>query len=117
MKFDLEPLNVNITYSENVVRENSIVRIDREQFKRVMTNIIQNSLKYMDKDDKRITIKLIDDKEKITIKFHDNGKGISNEALPFIFDRSYRADQSRNLSTGGTGLNLFVIMRYFDHLQ
>ncbi len=114
LRFDLEPINVSITYRENVDRENSIVLIDREQFKRVMTNIIQNSLKYMEKDEKRITIKLIDDEEKITIKFHDNGKGISKDALPFIFDRFYRADPSRNLSTGGTGLGLAIAKRIIE---
>lgn len=114
LKFDLDPLNVRISYSSHVERMNCIILMDREQFKRVMTNIIQNSLKYMDKDEKLISIKLIEDQEKITIQFHDNGKGISKDALPFIFERFYRADPSRNLSTGGTGLGLAIAKRIIE---
>ncbi|PEL13093.1 cell wall metabolism sensor histidine kinase WalK [Bacillus sp. AFS017336] len=114
LKFDLEPINVKISFISNVDCKECIILMDREQFKRVMTNIIQNSLKYMDKDEKLISINLIENQEKITIRFHDNGKGISKEALPFIFDRFYRADPSRNLTTGGTGLGLAIAKRIIE---
>jgi signal transduction histidine kinase len=46
--------------------------------------------------------------------FKDNGKGIPEEALPYIFERFYRAEQSRNSSTGGSGLGLAIARQIID---
>lgn len=75
-----------------------IVEADREKLKRVVANIVQNSLKYMDKNHKEIEVRL------------DNGSGISKEDIPFIFESFFRTDTSRNSSTGGSGLG-FPLLR------
>ncbi|MBM7587412.1 signal transduction histidine kinase [Bacillus pakistanensis] len=81
---------------------------DREKLKRVMTNLISNCLKYMNKDQKIITISLYEGMNDVTVQVTDNGKGIEPAALPYIFDRFYRAEQSRNSQTGGSGLGLAI---------
>lgn len=84
------------------------VLADREKLKRVVVNITENAVKYMDKDDGKVGIYLYSEQETVKVRIEDNGQGISKEDLPFIFDRFYRADPSRNVSTGGSGLGLAI---------
>ncbi|MBO9607934.1 MAG: HAMP domain-containing histidine kinase [Paenibacillaceae bacterium] len=88
------------------------VRIDRDKLRRVIVNIVENSAKYMDREqpDKRVEIALADRPGEggVSIEVADNGPGITAEALPNIFERFYRAEQSRGASTGGSGLGLAI---------
>lgn len=88
--------------------EGPIVIADPEKLKRVFTNIITNALKYMDKDIPRLRISLDECDDMVKIGIHDNGKGIPKDSLPFIFDRFYRADKSRNTSVPGSGIGLAI---------
>jgi signal transduction histidine kinase len=87
---------------------------DREKLYRVLMNIIDNSLKYMDKGQKEIWISLLEVDDKATVRIQDNGPGIDSEALLHIFDRFYRADPSRNSNTGGTGLGLAIVKQMIE---
>lgn len=86
-----------------------IVTADREKLGRVISNIVDNSIKYMDKPDKEIRFKLVRGAEEVTVTIADNGRGIDAEALPHIFERFYREDPSRNRDTGGSGLGLAIV--------
>ncbi|TDQ41051.1 sensor histidine kinase [Aureibacillus halotolerans] len=88
--------------------ESYIVKADREQIKRVVTNIVQNSFKYMDKESQHLQVRLKSDLDQVFVKIKDNGSGISKEDLPFIFTSFYRTDSSRNSETGGSGLGLSI---------
>jgi signal transduction histidine kinase len=90
------------------------VTADREKLRRVIMNIIENSLKYMNKAPKEIRIELIDDHDEATVKIQDNGSGIEDAALPHIFDRFYRADPSRNTAMGGSGLGLAIVKQIVE---
>lgn len=113
LKFDLEKKNINITLV-NELKEKVYVIADREKLKRVIINIVENSVKYMNKDVGEICIRVSEEEEKVSISFKDNGMGISKEALQYIFDRFYRADPSRNISTGGSGLGLAISKRIIE---
>ncbi len=91
-----------------------IVIADREKLKRVINNIIDNSVKYMDKNPGEISINLQDGTDRITIGIRDNGQGISQAALSLIFDRFYRADPSRNTAIQGSGLGLSIAQRIIE---
>ncbi|MEK4029877.1 HAMP domain-containing sensor histidine kinase [Pseudobacillus sp. FSL P4-0506] len=84
------------------------VIVDREKLKRVLANLINNCVKYMDKDQKNISIALNERLEDVVVQVTDNGQGIEPSALPHIFERFYRAEQSRNSQTGGSGLGLAI---------
>lgn len=85
------------------MEEDSKVIVDPEQLRRVINNIISNSLKYMDKEQGIITMNVRDVGDFIQVELGDNGKGIAAKDLPNIFDRFYRTDASRNSSKGGSG--------------
>ncbi|WP_152657697.1 cell wall metabolism sensor histidine kinase WalK [Oceanobacillus sp. CFH 90083] len=88
-----------------------IVEVDREKLRRVVMNIIQNSLKYMDKEQKEIQVNLTSEPDKIVVEMKDNGSGIKAEDIPYIFESFYRADASRNSATGGSGLGLSIVQK------
>ncbi len=91
-----------------------MVKADREQLKRVVTNIFQNSLKYMNKTQKVIEISLQSKPKEVIVTMKDNGSGIQKEDLPFIFESFYRTDTSRNSSTGGSGLGLAIVKKIIE---
>lgn len=133
LPFHLEPLDLS-DYLSDYVEEQSIdprrqgimvsfslvgdkpvsVMADREKLRRVIMNIMDNSLKYMNKEQKEIRVELIDGKEEATVHIQDNGPGINNKALPYIFDRFYRVDPSRNTATGGSGLGLAIVKQIVE---
>lgn len=91
-----------------------IVHADREKLKRAVMNIIQNSLKYIDKEKKEINVYLSAEENRVTVEIKDNGIGIDNEDLPYLFDSFYRTDASRNSSTGGSGLGLSIVKKIIE---
>lgn len=81
---------------------------DRDALAKIMDNLLSNALKYTPPT-KKVRIELKDDPESITIHIIDQGIGISEKDLPFIFERFYRTDQSRNRESGGFGLGLTIV--------
>lgn len=88
--------------------ENIEVLADVEKLKRTVLNIISNAQHFMDKEQKMIRVFADVSPIWITVEIRDNGKGIPPEALPHVFERFYRAEESRNSSTGGSGLGLAI---------
>lgn len=88
-----------------------MVEADREKLRRVVMNIIQNSLKYMDKEQKEIHVNLTAESGRIVVEMKDNGSGISKNDIPHIFESFYRTDTSRNSATGGIGLGLSIVKK------
>ena len=93
---------------ESDINHDIYTLMDRDKLKQIMYNLLSNSIKYLDEEGK-VFISLKKDKNDIILKVGDNGVGIENKDLPFIFDRFYRADASRNKATGGTGLGLSIV--------
>lgn len=92
-----------------------LVRADREKLGRAMANILENSLKHMDKADRQITIALrTEGGQTATVLIRDNGRGIGKEELPHIFERFYRADPSRRSDSGGSGLGLAIVKQILE---
>lgn len=114
---DLESKNIKLNF-DNLVPDDTIVIADPEQMKRVINNIIGNSVKYMDKDPSKgqgmIEIRLLDDVDSIRIEIEDNGRGIAAKDLGRIFERFYRTDSSRNSSRGGSGIGLSIVKKIIE---
>ena len=81
---------------------------------RAFTNLLNNAIKYSDKPETVITIRLAAEEDRTlgrfaVIEISDNGPGIAKEHLNRIFERFYRVDHSRDRGTGGTGLGLAIV--------
>lgn len=110
---ELEARGIELGYF-NFVDEDVMVIADAEQMKRVINNIIGNSLKYMDKKNGIINIRILDVGDFVQVEIEDNGKGIGQKELPYIFDRFYRTDSSRNSSKGGSGIGLSIVKKIIE---
>jgi signal transduction histidine kinase len=80
-----------------------IVHANRDALQRVLTNFIQNTLRYSGATELAITATATE------LTFSDNGKGVPSESLLHLFERFYRVDKSRNRTTGGLGLGLAIV--------
>ena len=110
---DMDARNIELGYF-NYVDEDVMIIADAEQLKRVINNIISNSVKYLDKKKGIINIRIKDDGDFIQVVIEDNGKGIAAQDLPYIFDRFYRTDSSRNSSQGGSGIGLSIVKKIVE---
>lgn len=84
------------------------VLIDPEQFQRILDNLVENSRKYGETMPLKMKIKLEKAPKGLSICFQDNGVGVPEEKLPFIFEEFYRGDESRNKKEGN-GLGLYIV--------
>lgn len=110
---ELEDEHIGFTY-QNYVDDSVQMIADAEQIKRVINNIVGNSKKYSDKADTKIRMTVKDVGDFVQIEIEDNGKGIAAKDLPYIFDRFYRTDASRNSSKGGSGIGLSIVKKIME---
>lgn len=94
----------NITLNLNY---NMDISVDTNKIYQVMIILLDNAIKYTEKDDK-IEINTYAKDNKCIIEVKDTGIGVSDEGLKRIFERFYREDRARNRETGGTGLGLSI---------
>ncbi len=87
--------------------EDVLVYADRERIHQVMTNLVDNAIKYGGQEGE-VSISIRESEGKILVKVSDNGPGIEAEHLDKIFRRFYRVDKSRSREKGGTGLGLSI---------
>lgn len=113
IRMDLEAKGFELVYN-NSCQDDMCVTADAEQIKRVINNIVSNSVKYMADRKGIISIDVSDSNDYVNISIEDNGKGISQEDLPNIFDRFYRADSSRNSKQGGSGIGLAIVKKIIE---
>ena len=113
---ELETRGIQLCYA-NYVDSDVQVIADGEQIRRVIHNIIINAIKYMDKGKGMkgiIQIRVKDVGDFVQVEIEDNGKGIAAKDLPYIFDRFYRTDVSRNSAKGGSGIGLSIVRKILE---
>ncbi|MFG6323094.1 MAG: HAMP domain-containing histidine kinase [Lachnospiraceae bacterium] len=110
---DLESKNIHLNFT-NLVSADTCVVADPEQLKKVINNIISNSVKYMGHDNGVIDIRILDEVESVKIEIEDNGKGIESKDIGNIFERFYRTDSSRNSLQGGSGIGLSIVKKIIE---
>jgi len=87
---------------------------DREKIRQVLTNIIDNSIRYGNHENGRTKITFFDMDENILTEITDNGIGIDQEELPKVFDRFYRTDRGRAATKKGKGLGLSIVKHIME---
>lgn len=113
LRLDLEGQGIGLSYM-NYCDSHIKIIADAEQMKRVVNNIVSNSVKYMDKPHGMIYIRIKDLGDFVQVEIEDNGKGIAAKDLPNIFDRFYRTDKARNSRKGGSGIGLSIVRKIID---
>ena len=109
----MESRGITLNYS-NLVSPDTTIVADPEQLKKVINNIVGNSVKYMDKTEGKIDIRILDEHDSVRIEIEDNGMGIPAKDLPNIFDRFYRTDESRSSAQGGSGIGLSIVRKVIE---
>lgn len=110
---DLETKQIGLSYF-NYVENDVMIIADPEQLRRVVNNIIGNSVKYLDKARGLLNIRIKDVGDFVQVEIEDNGRGIAAKDLPYIFERFYRTDASRNSATGGSGIGLSIVKKIIE---
>ncbi len=90
-----------------------MVNADKEKIRQVITNLIDNSIKY-GKPEGETVVGFYDMDENILVEVTDSGIGINEEHLPRLFERFYRVDKSRSRDAGGTGLGLAIVKHIIE---
>ncbi|MBO5257510.1 MAG: HAMP domain-containing histidine kinase [Clostridia bacterium] len=124
-KFDIKPFDICemareiIIFSEQRLeakqldvmfdadRDNMFVNADRESIHQILSNICDNAIKFS-KDGGRYEVSIKDAGPKTVVSVYNEGIGIAEEELPYVFDRFYKSDKSRGLDKTGVGLGLFI---------
>ena len=97
--------NISLVLSER--SGNLSAQLDPQRFEQVLSNLIGNALRYVP-DGGRVWVTANETAEGLSVTVNDNGLGIPEEDLPFIFDRFWRKEKSRSRASGGTGLGLAI---------
>ena len=105
--------NVTLTF-DHAYEEPILVNADEERIQQLLTNLIENSIKY-GKNDGTTEVSIQDlIQNKVLIRITDNGDGIESEHIPRLFERFYRVDKSGNRKVGGSGLGLSIVKHIIE---
>ena len=112
IKFEsqIKSKKLNLTLKNNIDQK---IKINTNTFERALQNIIQNAVNYT-KEGGHIRVTTFSEEKYLTMEISDTGVGISSIDLPHIFDRFYKAEHSRNDSSG-SGLGLSIAKQIIDN--
>ena len=94
-----------------------MVEADKKRIRQVLINLMDNAIKYCNKESCYTRISFFDMDENVLIEVSDNGLGIDKENIPRIFERFYRTDKGRSREQGGTGLGLAIVKHIIEAHQ
>ena len=103
--------NARILFKE--VNSFPLCKMDMGLTEQVLINLISNSLQY-NSEDCQVIIRITTEAENLIIEIKDNGKGVSQEYLPHLFEKFYRVP---NTKSGGTGLGLSIVKGFVDAMN
>ncbi|MGL3067085.1 MULTISPECIES: sensor histidine kinase [Planococcus] len=100
--FDEKNISLSVRCDQDI-----IAVVDPERFQQVLLNVLDNARKHSVEGTK-VTLQGMQNEETISISVSDEGEGIPEEDLPFVFERLYRVEKSRSRQLGGSGLGLAI---------
>ena len=111
-KIDAKKLDVDFDASDDRL----MVYSDKDAINQVLYNLCDNAVKFSVEQGK-LRISLASEGNKVVIKIYNEGDGIPEGDLPYVFDRFYKSDRSRGLDKTGVGLGLYICKTLMDNLQ
>lgn len=106
--FEAEALDREITLTVNLAPDLPPVMADPQRVGQVLSNLLSNALRHVP-DGGRIEVSVQQQGNGVALSVADSGAGVAEEDLPHLFDRFWRAEKSRNRSSGGAGLGLAIV--------
>jgi len=106
--FEAEFLRKGVDLSLELPAKLSTLAVDEDKMTQALINLVSNSLKFTPQGG-TVTMSVADEGKEYCITVADTGVGISEEDMPYIFERFFRADLSRNKKTGGSGIGLAIV--------
>lgn len=106
---NLQLRNPNLTVKINT-EKNYTIKADEFHFTNIIYNLMDNSMKYCD-GNPEIIITISEENNQIKMDFSDNGIGVSNKNLSFIFDKFYRIPSTKSNEVNGFGLGLYYVKK------
>lgn len=104
-KYQYENKGIELEFINSENKE-IIISSDKDKLKQVLVNLLNNAYIYTEKGEVRVLLESLENE--VSISIVDTGLGIAEDELPFIFERFYRTDETRNRETGGTGIGLTI---------
>lgn len=98
----------NIAVDIEFDTENCFVHADLNSVKRVLTNLLDNAIKFTDPSG-NLKIKTLAVQQEVRISVYNTGCGIAENELKLVFERFYKVDRSRSMNRGGTGIGLYIV--------
>lgn len=98
----------NIILSATFLNDSEIVYADKDCIKRVITNLIDNAIKFSYRGGK-IEIETTSDNNKVKVRIKNEGEGVPDDVKNFVFERFYKFDKSRSKNKNGVGLGLSMV--------
>jgi signal transduction histidine kinase len=96
-------------YSEKI-----ILKIDVERIKTIIRNVLENAIKFSKLESKPIEVSFTKAKNTVNVNISDDGTGVPNEDIPYLFEPFYRVDRSRSKQSGGYGLGLSLCKKIME---
>jgi len=87
---------------------------NRDQLRQVVSNLVDNSIKYARESGGEVVISLLEEREDILVRVSDEGLGIAEDDIPFVFDTAYRSPAAGSVKRAGSGLGLAIAKRVVE---
>ncbi|MBX8935776.1 sensor histidine kinase KdpD [Enterococcus gilvus] len=95
-------MEAQFDYEIQIPEKELYCKVDTAAFRRIVDNLLENSLNHSQGN--KISIQLTEQNQQVQLEIADNGKGIAEQNLPWIFERLYKEDQARGSKGNGLGL-------------
>lgn len=110
VSFFIEMKKLNIEPKINLPKDEIYALGDEKALNRILNNLINNSIKYGSQGT-MIGVNLIDGEERISVEIYDDGEGIPESEINYVFDRLYTVEKSRKLGTKSSGIGLTIVKK------
>jgi two-component system OmpR family sensor kinase len=104
---DASVANQKVSFRAVRIGKNFVGQVDGDRIKQVLTNLVANASRFAP-DSSEVTLEIESREKDFAIRIADHGDGIPESLRGKVFERFYRADNSRNRDTGGSGLGLAI---------
>jgi signal transduction histidine kinase len=112
---EYEQKGLQIDLTENV--QGAVVRVDDVQFRNVLSNIFENTIKHGNIEQGVMRITCRTDAANVTITLSDNGSGVSVDETEKLFEVFYRGDKARSNTSHNSGLGLAISAKIIERLN